>query len=271
MGQLSLYQALLWARERFAEKIYHYQGNNSRKIRAMRETMEERMHTLVPYIVDHTSLPTLSTTLADVGLEFAPQFAPQNHYNPFFTHPPSPTCPYPTRDFQGRLLVLTALCDHIRFSGIEYTIPRYAILLPSHQDIIEAVDELILVQPNGLTVPVKVIRNHGTSQRLRFSYVLECIDLRYWTPTRVILLAATTLVHSSFKVEEEPNLLFLGSTGRCEVVEEEEYEKYAVSGTMAHAYYRTNEDFSRPAMVEFSDDEYDGSLFTEDEENAEHP
>jgi hypothetical protein len=163
-------------------------------------------------------------------------------------------------------MVLTAHCDSVTFTGIDVTIPRYAILLPSHDDIIESEDELIVIQPDGLAVPVKAIRNHGTTQRLRFSYVLECIDLRYHTSTRIILLAALTLVHSTFTVEDDPNPLYLGSSQRSVIVEEEEYEKYAVHGTLTHAYYRPDEDFPRAVSVESSSEGSDGSLFEGDEE-----
>jgi hypothetical protein len=67
-------------------------------------------------------------------------------------------------------------------------------------------------------------------------------------------------------VEDVPNPLYLGSSQRSVIVEEEEYEKYAVHGTLAHAYYRPDEDFPRAVSVEPSSEESDGSLFGGDEE-----
>ncbi|KAJ7207409.1 hypothetical protein C8J57DRAFT_1537070 [Mycena rebaudengoi] len=261
MGCISHFQLLLWARSQLDDGVYFYNGDNPRERRALTYALQERVHTIFPSVRGHTSTsvrpPFPIDSPGSFGVEFASQFASEVHYHSF----PTPTPPVPVRDHQGRLLVHIALCDRVVFTGINFNIPRYAILSPKERYCIDKGDELLLLTQAGEIIIVKAERNHGRTTCLPFCDVLECISILHPSPACVILLAASMLVQNSFQHELHPNALYLGSSNSSKIIEEQEYDEVENEGALGRAYYREGAAFHAehiPMEAEFSDIEEDG-------------
>ncbi|KAJ7272320.1 hypothetical protein C8J57DRAFT_1222623 [Mycena rebaudengoi] len=232
MGCISHFQLLLWARSQLDDGVYFYNGDNPRERRALTYALQERVHTIFPSVRGHTSTsvrpPFPIDSPGSFGVEFASQFASEVHCHSF----PTPTPPVPVRDHQGRLLVHIALCDRVVFTGINFNIPRYAILSPKERYCIDKGDELLLLTQHPAP-----------------------------SPACVILLAASMLVQNSFQHELHPNVLYLGSSNSSKIIEEQEYDEVENEGAVRRAYYREGAGFHAeriPMEAEFSDIEEDG-------------
>lgn len=118
---------------------------------------------------------------------------------------------------------------------------------------------------------VKVIRNHGQSSRLPFTGVIECLDLRFHSPTCIVLLAPVRLLHDTFLPTSSPNSLFLGSLVSSHILLETAYDLVSDHAALPRGYYREGESFGmhRIPVVISSDDEEEEDQLVEDANSAE--
>jgi hypothetical protein len=179
MGRTSYYALHHWASQQLDAGFFVYNGPDDGKRKALQRLIRDSAAEIFPptsFSIPHI-MSIVSPTLRDFGIEFAPQFASQTHYNPFATPPPTPIYHEPKKDFNRRLLVHLMHGDTITFPGSDIAIPRQVILHPDVPNCIMKDDELVVVLQDRSTHVVKAIRNHGSPTRQPFCNVLECTDL----------------------------------------------------------------------------------------------
>ncbi|KAJ7093624.1 hypothetical protein C8R43DRAFT_964560 [Mycena crocata] len=118
-------------------------------------------------------------------------------------------------DYQHRLLVDVVTADYVQLeSGV--VIFRHAVVDPSVNGGLRR-GQLALVVGMVHRV-VRLTKNHGSTENRPFCRVLECVAEDLAAPS-MVLLAANTVVHPSFTVEMNPDMLLLGQCADVQVVQ----------------------------------------------------